>query len=409
MEKKTLVLQPDYMKNFKCIGNECPDNCCHGWNVTVDKKIYKKYRKIKNKDLKKIINKNITLNKDSNDSELYAKIVLDKNNKCPFLDLKGLCEIHKEFGEEYLSKTCNQYPRSINIIDNVLEISGSVSCPPMAELILLNKEQMTFDQLEKVVDVSKSMINVILDTNSDNEIFKYFWNLREVSIDILQNRNFEVWQRLLILGLILDKVQNAVDNGEEETIPSVIEQSIEKYCNENIKEMLSKIEFKENIQLDFINAICSIGIEEEVSIENYKKLYTKFLEGISFNEKDDKAIIESYKKGFKEIYEPFIKNNEYILENYLVNDVFSRAFPIKRGKNIFEEYCILVLKFALIKLFLIGIGNYNKGLNYDEVINTLYLYSRNIEHSIKFLNNILEQIKEENRLNMAFMSVLIKN
>lgn len=406
--RKALVLQPDYMKNFRCIGNECPDNCCHGWNIYVDKKIFKNYRKIKNQHLKKIINKNIILNKENNDNELYAKITLNENNKCPFLDLEGLCQIQKEHGQEYLSKICNQYPRIIKIIDNIIEISGSISCLPMAELILLNKEQMTFDQFEKVIDISEGMVNGRLDTNSDDEIFKCFWNLREVSIDILQNRNFEVWQRIFILGLVLDKVQKAIDSGEEKNIPYIVEQCVGKYCSENIKDILIKINFKENIKIDFINAICNVNIQEEVSIDNYKELYEKFLQGIYFNGKDNKSVIESYKRGFKQIYEPFVKNNEYILENYFVNDIFSGAFPIKRGKNIFEEYCILVIKFALIKLFLVGIGNYNNELNQHEVINTLYLYSRNIEHSPNFFNNILEQIKQGGSLNMAFMSLLIK-
>lgn len=406
--KKTLVLQPDYMKKFSCIGTECSDNCCHGWNIYIDKKIYKKYRKIKSKQLKSAINKSIILNKESNDNEVYAKIMLNKNNKCPFLNLNGLCGMQKEYGKDYLSKTCNQYPRNVKIVNNVVEISGHISCPPMAEIILLNEKQMTFDQFEKNIDISEFMINGVLDTNGENEVLNCFWQLREVSIDILQNRTFEVWQRVFILGLVLDKIQKFVDDKNEDDISYIIDECVKKYCDENIKNFLTKIDYKENIKIDFINAISNIAIEEEVSIENYKKLYTKFLNGICFDGKNNKSTIESYKRGFEQIYQPFIKDNGFILENYLVNDIFSSTFPIKKDKNIFEEYCILVIKFALIKLFLIGIGNYNNGLNHDEVINTLYLYSRNMEHSPKFFNDILEQIKQEGSLNMAFMSQLIK-
>ena len=28
---------PDYYKKFKCIANLCPDSCCQGWDVVVDK------------------------------------------------------------------------------------------------------------------------------------------------------------------------------------------------------------------------------------------------------------------------------------------------------------------------------------------------------------------------------------
>ena len=39
---------PDYFDSFKCIGGmECPDSCCHIWQITVDKKTLKKYNRVK--------------------------------------------------------------------------------------------------------------------------------------------------------------------------------------------------------------------------------------------------------------------------------------------------------------------------------------------------------------------------
>ncbi len=34
-----------YIKSFNCIGGRCPDNCCIGWDVDIDKKTYHDYRK----------------------------------------------------------------------------------------------------------------------------------------------------------------------------------------------------------------------------------------------------------------------------------------------------------------------------------------------------------------------------
>ena len=34
---------PDYMTNFKCIGTDCIDSCCTGFNIDIDKETYKKY------------------------------------------------------------------------------------------------------------------------------------------------------------------------------------------------------------------------------------------------------------------------------------------------------------------------------------------------------------------------------
>ena len=32
-----IFLTPDYMLNFKCIGKDCIDSCCTGWNIEIDK------------------------------------------------------------------------------------------------------------------------------------------------------------------------------------------------------------------------------------------------------------------------------------------------------------------------------------------------------------------------------------
>ena len=41
------ILVPEYYKQFQCIGGACEDTCCAGWNITVDKPTYQKYKKVK--------------------------------------------------------------------------------------------------------------------------------------------------------------------------------------------------------------------------------------------------------------------------------------------------------------------------------------------------------------------------
>ena len=32
---------PDYYRQFTCIGGECPDTCCAGWEIVIDDKASK--------------------------------------------------------------------------------------------------------------------------------------------------------------------------------------------------------------------------------------------------------------------------------------------------------------------------------------------------------------------------------
>ena len=40
---------PEYMLDFKCIGKDCIDSCCVGWNIEIDKKTFEKYKNSSNK------------------------------------------------------------------------------------------------------------------------------------------------------------------------------------------------------------------------------------------------------------------------------------------------------------------------------------------------------------------------
>ena len=39
---------PDYYRQFTCIGGECPDTCCAGWEIVIDDKTLEKYKKYVN-------------------------------------------------------------------------------------------------------------------------------------------------------------------------------------------------------------------------------------------------------------------------------------------------------------------------------------------------------------------------
>lgn len=37
---------PHYYNHFKCIASECPDTCCAGWGIMIDRASLKKYREM---------------------------------------------------------------------------------------------------------------------------------------------------------------------------------------------------------------------------------------------------------------------------------------------------------------------------------------------------------------------------
>lgn len=414
MPQNRTVLLPQYLSKFSCIGDKCEDNCCYSWEILIDKDIYEKYRKTSNSYLKPMLDKYVKRNRSNPTIEGYSKIKLNSARQCPFLNENKLCEIHKNLGEEYLSKVCTTYPRITNIIDKIYEKSATLSCPEIARLILLNPQVMEFDEIEEPIETR----NIIYKKNDSKSIknlrklLKYFWKLRIFSITLMQNRRYKLWERLIILGLFIQKLSEYEKKDIVDEIPELIEQYNKIIDSEYLRLELEKIPVNTNIQMELMKEIndqrFSISIGPNTKV--YVGCVIEFLQGIQYT-KDEKVenIAERYNKAFDNYYKPFMDEHEYILENYIVNYMFRELFPISSNKDVFQDYINLVINYSYIKTLLIGIAGFNKQLNEDIIVKFIYSFSRTIEHNYVFMKKIIDIIKANGYDTMAYMAILIKN
>jgi lysine-N-methylase len=101
------ILQPEYFKQFVCIGSECEDTCCSGWSISIDRQTKAKYRKVPAStiDLK---------------AGMSGDSFKQKQGNCHFLNEDKLCRIQLALGESYLSETCATYPREHKRVGDVI-------------------------------------------------------------------------------------------------------------------------------------------------------------------------------------------------------------------------------------------------------------------------------------------------
>ncbi|MGE6964180.1 flagellin lysine-N-methylase [Bacillus thuringiensis] len=81
---------------------------------------------------------------ENKNNDLYAKIILNEKGKCPFLNTEKLCKTHSNYGLDRLSNTCKTYPKHIFSVNNIFYQTGTISCPEMARVVLLNKNNATY-------------------------------------------------------------------------------------------------------------------------------------------------------------------------------------------------------------------------------------------------------------------------
>lgn len=407
--KKNNMLTPSYMKYFRCIGGECSDSCCVGWKVSIDKKSYLSYRSCKNKEFKEKLQKNIKRDRTENSDMSYAKIILDGNSRCPFLNVKNLCDVYLKMGENHLSHVCTTYPRIYNEVDGVLEKSLTLSCPEAARLILDNEDFMSFDEV--IYDDEKYIKNVIVDTNRNminNYLEKYFWQLRIIAISIIQNRLYTIDERMIILGLLCDEINNAINNGSGNGILNIVDKYSDRLSSDIYKEYLKNIPSNINLKIKLIRSIEGLKLMRG-SNSKFLDVVAKSLFGLGcVNNTTIEEIKNKYLK-CKENYDLSLEDKySYILENYLVNHLFKNSFPLTKRNNIFEEYILLCVYYSFIKFNLIGLSS-EKELTKDEIINFIQVFSKAIEHDSQYIKILHERFKEDSLDNMAYMSILIKD
>lgn len=130
-----------YMARFACIGAECEDNCCHSWQVEVDRVTWDRLiavTRLTSEVERKRLRRSTRV--VARDGHKRRYITLRPDGLCPMLDERGLCHIHGTFGEKLLPDVCAVFPRSTQQIGDEVELSGMPSCPEVARQLLLHDD-----------------------------------------------------------------------------------------------------------------------------------------------------------------------------------------------------------------------------------------------------------------------------
>ncbi|MGR7908456.1 flagellin lysine-N-methylase [Lysinibacillus capsici] len=402
------ILIPEYLEDFGCIGGACEDTCCAGWNITVDKKTYQNYRKVKHPEISEKLQRYVKRNRKQQDDSSYAKLLLDENKNCHMMLEDGLCGIHKELGEQFLCNTCAMYPRQFTQVGSFIEKSLTLSCPEAARVVLLREDGLGFIETEEPKE-TRGLIGNKLDLNKH----PLFWDIRIFIIELMQNRTQPIEIRLIILGLFIQKVEQLKQSDLEQQLPKIMEDYLNRLCNEEYINSLKNIEGNLNFQLNLARDLIRYRMSTESS-DKYLAILYQLLDGLLLDEDDNKEVqdinqsIAKYNQSYLEFYEPFMKKQGYILENYVVNYIFKNLFPFDYN-TMFESYMMLIIHFTLIKLHMIGMAAKQQKLTQDMVIECIQQLVKTIEHHSSYLQGVRKGMEDSGYNTMGHMFVMINN
>ncbi len=396
------IIQPDYFKKFKCIHSKCEENCCSRWLVFLDEETYKKYGKIKNKKIRKKILTNIEINKKCSFKQVdYAAIRPKFNYLCPFLTREKKCFIHGTLGEEYLGAVCNLYPRYINKLDNTYERGLDCSCIEAARLVLFKEEGIKFEESSEKLKGSYFFVKEIQteECKRTYESRAFIKEIRSKSIDIVQNRNIDLSSRLLMLGDFLEETREYICYDYEN-----VTKFIEKY---NIQDKEYRFIRKEKNywnQLEFyikmVNKSKYCGLLSYSSSKYFKNNMKKIIKKAQKNPYE-------YINAYVQCEENVINKYTYIFENYIVNEIFINFFPFSKNNIMYNDYLMLLFKYAFIKFYITGMLVLKNNISANDILWSIQSFEKKVGHDSEYLEWVRLYLIENQMDNWYFAAMLL--
>ena len=186
------IITPDFYRNFRCVGGDCPDTCCKDWDIVVDEQTLSFYKSLDDRT----VAEKIKTDEDGDD------IIAFENGVCPFFDGDGLCSLQRRYGERGLCSECGAFPRITQDYTTFEERLLTLACPEAARLMIT--EQDRFDFLTDVWETEDS-------GEYDPELMDFLIIARAQTAEIF--RSGEPFKEKLCAALLFtEEIQSALDD-----------------------------------------------------------------------------------------------------------------------------------------------------------------------------------------------------
>jgi lysine-N-methylase len=184
---------------FRCIAERCEETCCSGLTVPVSEERLQRMRELLagGPDAERV-EASVLPNPEGPPAE-RAVIRMRPDGSCPFLDTERLCSLQRRHGERVLPDICSTFPRVSWRWGGQVEVTGSLACPEMARLLLL--EEGAMELVPAPVEQVPRLEAVRPLPGLPGDVYGVHAELiRSAALRILQRREFPIASRLAFLG-----------------------------------------------------------------------------------------------------------------------------------------------------------------------------------------------------------------
>ena len=387
MSNQSIILQPKYVGNFQCDGSKCNAKCCGKWRIDIDMETYKKYQRIKNPAMRKKILSSIQ------PSTIQTGFQIKLNNKgvCPLLCEDNLCYIQRNMGEGALSQTCKVYPRMVQQIGNYQFRMLAMTCPVAAEYALLSPNAMELQQISCEEDTYawKLMAKNCNMKNVPNDLAAV--HIMMGGLAILQNTSYTFEQRLVLLGLFLDRVEDCQQ--DVEAVSGLIEYYNSDVFQQEISNLWENWQYYPVAHHQFMNGIITVLKQEKellISSEHWQ------------------VMNDYYNNVYEERHHLVQERLGSVLERYWQHEWLFHAYPYSFSGGFLHNYFSYLIAYELCQLVIHSTYALDNAWAERNILDVLGEFSKSFDHKRDFSKALVKETEIFEKEPLKLMQVLLR-
>lgn len=361
------LLTPHYYSAFRCVGADCPEHCCRGWTIALDKTTYNRYLDHSAPEIGGVTREHVKKVKKS--TQHWAEAALDEHSNCRFLDGQGLCNVHKLAGPEMLSTTCTTYPRTEVQFADQIKRSLKLSCPEACRLILFDHGAM---QLSAEAYTGRAASQVVTDK---------LLTLQGAFVELLTRGGASAEQVLFFAGMMVHKAE------------TLDEAALVQFCGQTLAlaaepgpvfgqlPYLPRVHWLALAQL--IKPFEAMRTERSQRGSSVIGECVEWLHQLFDGEFDEAHVDTLYNSYFTHV-KPFFDAHLQLLAHYLFYQVLDDNFPAAPKADHVGRYQLLVADFFMLRTLLTARAALKGGLSEADVVAVFYSYHARRQHNARF-------------------------
>lgn len=376
------MLVPKYVTQFHCTGGNCPDTCCAGWQVPIDRETFRDYRRVTHPALKPLF-QTYLVQADKDSYPHHGRInARTSDMRCVMLSDENLCSIQKNLGEDALSDTCHVYPRSVVQFGDRVEQSLTLSCPEAARLALTQENAFEF------VTAEFSTRQATMATTPEAHGFDFFAmdEVRAFAIQLFQTPALSNVERLAVLGWLCSQLDALTASATQHRVHEVLKELTASIESGAIQETVRQLARQSAVAASVFSILFGKPLSAGRSA-NQQTVLAWVNQGLGLDANGatpNAATLESnYLRGLGLLHADGV-TAERLLTRYLLNDLLRETFPWNQSAALFN-YRQLLTRFGIVRLMLAATAAaHNKPLDEAQMVQVVQVFCRIYQHSDTF-------------------------